>query len=155
MLIFIIGTYVTYNFYNPPRSAISLSVPVQTLKRLGFNNGDLPFKLSGNISCNNTVGSQNFVMMFGNRMEREIWNQNVILYLAWKDILQITEEVYLCLPFKGKLEPVWTGRFNLLGTFNLYIMHKSFFVTKRIVTRNGNVVAMKHIKLKVKKHLNY
>lgn len=130
-LILIIGMVVIYNLYNPPRSAMELSVPVHTLKKLRFNDDDLSFMLSDNSSCNNHVGDHNYVVVFGNRMDRKIWNQPVALYLTWQEIFQITDQVYLCIQFKNEMEPVWKGKFNLMGMFNLYIMHKSFFCNKK------------------------
>ena len=110
---------------------MELSVPVQTLKRLGLNEYDLSFMLSDNSNCNHNVGRHNYTVMFGNRMDRKIWNQHVTLYLTWQDILQVTDEIHLCLRFKDEKEPVWKGKFNLMGTLNLYIMHKSFFCNKK------------------------
>jgi len=64
-------------------------------------------------------------------MDRKIWSQHVTLYLSWKDILQITDEINLCIRFKDKWEPVWKGRFRLKGSFNLYVTHKTFFCNKK------------------------
>ncbi len=131
-LILIIAMVAIYNLYNPPRSSMELSVPVHTLKKLGLNEYDLSFMLSDDSSCNNKFSehNHNYTVMFGNRMDRKIWNQHVTLYLTWQDILQITDEIHLCIRFKDEWETVWKGNFSLKGALNLYIMHKSFFCNK-------------------------
>ena len=44
-LTLITGMIVIYKLYNPPRSGAELLVPVHTLERLGFNEGDLFFMM--------------------------------------------------------------------------------------------------------------
>jgi len=132
-LTLIIGMIITYNFFNPPRSAMELSVPIHTLKRLGFNEGDLSFMLSDDSSCNNkfSKNNHNYTVMFGDWRNRSVLKKHVTLYLTWQDILQITDEIHLCIRFKEKWEAVWKGKFSLKGTLNLYMTHMRFFCNKK------------------------
>ena len=132
-IIVVAGIFVIYNFYNPPRPRMILFVPVHTLERLGFNDGDLSFRLSDNNSCKNRFGKHNYTAMFGhegNWKDVRVWSQHVTLYLTWQEIWQITDEIHLCIWFKDEWEPVWKGKFSLKGTWDLYVAHKDFFCNR-------------------------
>lgn len=113
---------------SPPRSGIKFVVPVHTLERLGYNEGDLFFMLSDDSNCKQEFTEHNYTVMFGqhegNWQDVRVWTQHVTLYLTHKDARQIEEEVYLCIQFKGKWEPAWKG------SYNLPIAAKSFFCNK-------------------------
>ena len=125
---------VIYNFYNPPRSRMTLLVPVHTLERLGFNEGDLSFMLSDNSGCEQRYSKHNFTVMSGNEgnwNDVPVWSQHVTLYLTWQEIWQITDEIQLCIRFKNQWESVWNGEFSLKATWDLYVAQKSFICNRK------------------------
>ena len=113
---------------SPPRSGIKFVVPVHTLERLGFNEGDLFFMLSEDSSCQQEFSNHNYTAMFGqhegNWDDVRVWTQHVTLYLTRKEARQIQNEVHLCIRFKEEWEPAWKG------SYDLPIAYKSFFCNK-------------------------
>ncbi len=113
---------------SPPRSGINFVVPVHTLERLGFNEGDLFFMLSRDDSCEQEFSDHNYTVMFGKHEgdweDVRVWTQHVTLYLTREEARQIEEEVHLCIRFKDEWEPAWKGNYTLP------IAYKSFFCNK-------------------------
>ena len=129
--------FVIYNFYNPPRPKMMLSLPVHTLERLGYNDGDLSLMLSDSDSCENEFSEHNYAVMFDHeanwkdeRKDVRLWQQYVTLYPTWPEIFQITEEINLCIRFKNEWEVVWKGSFSLKGTLDLYVAYNRFFCNR-------------------------
>ena len=133
------AVFVIYNFFNPPRTSMTLLVPAHALERLGYNEGDLSLKLSANSSCDQKFGKHIYTVMFdheGNWRDVRVWSQHVTLYPTWNEIWQIKDEIQLCIRFKDQWEPVWKGVFNLRGTLNYYISHKHFFCNRENIASN-------------------
>ena len=114
---------------DPPRTGINFTVPVHTLERLGFNEGDLFIMLSEDSSCEHEFSQHNYTVMFGKHegdwRDVRVWSRHVSLYLTREDARQIENEVYLCIRFKGKWEPAWKG------SYKLPIAYKSFYCNKK------------------------
>lgn len=137
VLTVIAALLVTYNLYNPPRTAMLLLVPSHALERLGYNDGDLSFMLSADSGCKHKFSKHNYTVMFrheGNWRDVKVWTQHVTLYPTWQEIWQIKDEIHLCIRFKDQWASVWKGKFSLKGTFNLYVAHKNFFCNKENIT---------------------
>ena len=118
---------VIYKLYNPPVSGALLLIPIHTLERLGFHEGDLHFMLSADNSCKHKFSNHNYTVMSGNEGNWggvRVWNQHVTLYLSWQDALQIENEIHLCIKFKDKWESAWKGNYKLPTPY------KSFFCNK-------------------------
>jgi len=132
-LILIVGIFIVYNFFNPPRSAMVLYVPVSTLDRLGIKDNEIKFMLSPDNSCKHELSDHNYTVMFGNVGnwgDIKVWAQHVTLYLTWRDIWKITDKTFLCIQSKGSWEAAWEGSFSLKGSFNLYVTHMFYFCNK-------------------------
>jgi hypothetical protein len=126
-ILLILTLIVTITSCSPPRSGIKFVVPVHTLERLGFNEGDLYPMLSADSSCKHEFSNHNYTVMFGhegNYGDARVWSQHVTLYLTRQEARQIEDEVHLCILFKEKREPAWKGNYNLP------IAYKSFFCNK-------------------------
>ena len=110
-----------------PRSGINFIVPVHTLKRLGFNDGDLNFRLSPDSSCKHEFSNHNYTVMFGNEGNWNgirVWTQHATLYLTRRDARRIQDEVHYSIRFKEKWDAAWKGNYNLPLAYKSFICNK-------------------------------